>query len=142
MHHFSFLIELEVLSKLLSPVKKSPVSKLIVFFLNSKAWLWLLLSPGGAQPHSGMAAGAEGAAGGLSAGLAGAWRSVREGGANRGCRQGLVGGEDQLGCQEGVFSTTLYRIGTPISEGFHACLQQTWNCCQGVPACMQLQQPD
>lgn len=46
MHHFSFLIELEVLSKLFSPGKNSPMSKLILFILNSKAWLWLLLSPG------------------------------------------------------------------------------------------------
>lgn len=61
---------------------------------------------------------------------------------NKGCRQCLTGGEDQLGCQEGVFSTTLYRIGIPISEGFHACLEQTWRCCYGIPACMQLQQPD
>lgn len=88
---------------------------------------------GGAGAHSVMA---EGASEGLCAGLAVAWSSVRKGGANtfwtRGCRQCLM--ERSSLDERRVFSTRLYRIGIPISEGFYACLEQTWNCSHGLPA--------
>lgn len=81
MHGFSFLIELEVLNRLFSPLKKSLMSKLLLFFLNSKAWLWLLLNQGeGLRFFQGWQGQKELVKG--SAGLAVAWGSVKKGEAN------------------------------------------------------------
>lgn len=117
------------------------MSKLMLFFLNSRAWLWLLWGQGRGWAHSVVAAGQQELVKG-SAGLAVPWRRVSKGGANTSCQcctwnkvQAVLDGwRGAAWVSGGVFSPRLYRIGIPISEGFHACLEQRWNCCCGIPA--------
>lgn len=92
-----------------------------------RSWACLLVQEGGCEGLS--------AAGGLQllkGQLQKRWSqtllaSVRQ--ENKGCGPCLVSWEDQLGCQEDVFSTRrLLRLGVPTFGGFQACWMQTQNC--------------